>query len=1052
MATSSVEPSTQSVRSLVFSDGNSHKFWKIELNGSAHTVTFGRVGTSGQTQTKEFDSDDAARKAYDKLVSEKLKKGYLDDEAGGSTPASGTSTTATKAAKKAPAKAAKGDQSQPSTTETDGGHEDTVTAAVIVGPAANINLSTDRAIDLSPTDWYRASFRPRPRLERGAPQPFDRDACLARLAKLKTTTYGYDTRWGDLRLPVAMSPEEAHFWLVAMTTPRQRDATLQSVADKVAKEKITGKIDAATARDMMDRCNRGFPEEGMLPLANLLSAEQFFELLINPAAREASRQTIDMLQIVAGMNQYIIPYLSDPERESLRKRIRKNWDPTQVPAAYNNAFPPEYYLAASLGMHAEVYEVTSSWADDLLEKYPYAEHYQWPQLLVFGLGSATLVESEWRRLKLKCHSADDARGLLACTEYAALDCLAADILAQTNKDKCEELLKVLVLVRAPEAALPMLHCKLSAKTPALARDWLERNVAHAVNGLLETAAGRGKLAEAALEYLHDVKRKGHAEVIAAALAAAGNADVAERIRTEVLEREEKVYQPLDAATTPPWLAAALEQTGKVRAKSLPGWASPDALPPLLVGDRRLNDEQVKTLLQVLAATPVGTRAPLVAALREHVDKHVRDAFASKLFQHWQQDGYPSANKWAMGAIGHLGDDGCVLKLTPLVRLWPGESQHARAVFGLECLRAIGSSVALMQLSGIAQKLKFKGLKAKAEQFVEEIAKDKGLSRAELEDRVVPDCGLDENGRREFSFGPRSFSFVLGGDLKAMVRDGDGKLRSDLPKPSGKDDAAVADAAVAEWKLLKKQIKEVATIQAGRLESAMVTGRRWSPDDFQTLIAGHPLMTHLAQKLIWAAFDAAGNKLKTFRVTEERDLADVADNATDLAGSHAVGVVHPLELSADERAAWGQVLSDYEIVTPFAQLGREVYSLAAGEESQSELTRFKGLKLVAPTLVFTLEKLGWTRGMAMDAGCFDEHSKQFPAAGVTAVVGYEGTVGMGYIDPNELLTLQSVVFCSGMRPPSGYGWDQEKKLKLGKVPPIVISEVLADMQVLKGKAK
>ena len=49
----------------------------------------------------------------------------------------------------------------------------------------------------------------------------------------------------------------------------------------------------------------------------------------------------------------------------------------------------------------------------------------------------------------------------------------------------------------------------------------------------------------------------------------------------------------------------------------------------------------------------------------------------------------------------------------MVRAWPGESQHQRAVLGLECLRAIGTDVALMQLNGIAQKLSFKGLKARA---------------------------------------------------------------------------------------------------------------------------------------------------------------------------------------------------------------------------------------------------------------------------------------------------------------------------------------------------
>jgi hypothetical protein len=756
--------------------------------------------------------------------------------------------------------------------------------------------------------------------------------------------------------------------------------------------------------------------------------------------------------LIAGFTRYVLPYLADDAVEKLRERLREKWDPTQEPGNWVMAFPAEYYLAACLGMHREVLEVTSRWADDRFQSNPHMQHYQNPQALVFGLGSAELVESEWRRLKLHVRSPEDARGLLACTEYAALDRLADDILAETNKEKCAALLEVLALVHAPEAAVPILRCKLSAKAPAPAREWLDKHVGHAVAGLIETAAGRGNLAEAALDYLRDVKRNGHADVIAAALKACGNAEAAAKVQSEVLDFEEKVYPPLDAATTPAWLTEALAAAGSAKLKKLPAWASPALLPPLIVGDRRMNDDQMSAVLQAIVNTPPASRHPLLAAIREHIERHVRDTFAWKMYQNWQGDGYPSAGKWALAAVGHIGDDGCVLKLTPLIRAWPGESQHARAVFGLECLRAVGTGVALMQLSGIAQKLKFKGLKAKAEQFVEEIARDRGLTRAELEDRVVPDCSLDENGRREFSFGPRSFSFVLAGDLKPMVRDGDGKLRTDLPKPSGKDDEAAANASVAEWKLLKKQIKQVATVQAERLEKAMVAGRRWSPADFETLLVRHPLMTHLAQKLIWGTYDAGGKRVASFRVTEERDYADVEENAFDLGGVDRIGVVHPLEMTEQERGAWGQVLGDYEIITPFPQLGRKVYALEGDEASQTELTRFQGIKVVAPALVGILEKLGWARGTAMDGGCFDEHSKQFPAADLTAVVHYDGTVGMGYIDPNELLTLGTAYFCPGMRKPSGYGWGSEKKVKLGEVSPMVLSEVLAHMHALKSKAK
>src|SRR5947209_6035053 len=66
------------MRTFTYSDARSHKFWNIELKGKSFTVTFGRMGTAGQTQTKEFADEAGAQAAADKLVREKLAKGYVE--------------------------------------------------------------------------------------------------------------------------------------------------------------------------------------------------------------------------------------------------------------------------------------------------------------------------------------------------------------------------------------------------------------------------------------------------------------------------------------------------------------------------------------------------------------------------------------------------------------------------------------------------------------------------------------------------------------------------------------------------------------------------------------------------------------------------------------------------------------------------------------------------------------------------------------------------------------------------------------------------------------
>lgn len=72
-------------RTLVFDDGSSRKFWSISTEGKALTVTFGRIGTQGQTQTKKLASDAACAKEAESLVASKLKKGYVDGKGGGTT-------------------------------------------------------------------------------------------------------------------------------------------------------------------------------------------------------------------------------------------------------------------------------------------------------------------------------------------------------------------------------------------------------------------------------------------------------------------------------------------------------------------------------------------------------------------------------------------------------------------------------------------------------------------------------------------------------------------------------------------------------------------------------------------------------------------------------------------------------------------------------------------------------------------------------------------------------------------------------------------------------
>ena len=69
---------TMPKRQFVMNDGKSNKFWEVSRENRTMLVSFGRVGTQGQTQKKVFPSNTDAEAAVYKLIDEKLKKGYVE--------------------------------------------------------------------------------------------------------------------------------------------------------------------------------------------------------------------------------------------------------------------------------------------------------------------------------------------------------------------------------------------------------------------------------------------------------------------------------------------------------------------------------------------------------------------------------------------------------------------------------------------------------------------------------------------------------------------------------------------------------------------------------------------------------------------------------------------------------------------------------------------------------------------------------------------------------------------------------------------------------------
>ncbi|PRY41437.1 uncharacterized protein DUF4132 [Umezawaea tangerina] len=603
-----------------------------------------------------------------------------------------------------------------------------------------------------------------------------------------------------------------------------------------------------------------------------------------------------------------------------------------------------------LGGHAE----SVDWAPTI-EEYLAGGLHGVRQVALFAHGPVDVLRplvAEWDVGAISV-GADDGKRLLARFGVDAIpNALAIATLSREGKG---DLVAPVVSLKAARLVAKWLVKLKSAQE--FAPTWLRRHAGPAARLLVPDAVGKPggarQAAEAALRVIPE-------EAVAAA-------------REYGPEAEKAVEAVL--ADVPPVVAPGFGD-----------WLDPVVLPPVrLCGTRQaLPADAVRNLLVLLALSTPDVEHAGVEAVREACDAASLARFSWELFELWRKNGMPAEEGWVLPSLGLLGDDGTARALEPFIRVWPGESQHARAVVGLDVLAAIGTDTALGVLNRIAQRVAFGGIRYRAREKVEEVAAGMGLTADELGDRLVPDLGLDDAAATTVDYGPRRFTIGFDEQLRPFVLDGAGTRLKALPKPGAQDDGELAVAEHKRFGQLKEDVRAVAADQVVRLERSMVLERRWPAAAFRALLVAHPLLRHLVRRLVWVT--GAG---RSFRVAEDGTFADVRDDTFPLPEDAVVGVAHSVHLGEDV-APWAEVFADYGILQPFRQLGRPVHRFTEAELSSGVLDGYRGVRVDAGRLL-GLTKGEWERGTPMDAGIENGITRSLPGGGSIAITLDPGLV-------------------------------------------------------------
>lgn len=371
-----------------------------------------------------------------------------------------------------------------------------------------------------------------------------------------------------------------------------------------------------------------------------------------------------------------------------------------------------------------------------------------------------------------------------------------------------------------------------------------------------------------------------------------------------------------------------------------------------------------------------------------------------------------------------------------------------------------SGAALSALARLNTTVTFKGTLKEVRKALDVVAARLNVTPDELLELGTPTLGLGVVGERVEVLGDVQVRLSVDARGAHLEFSRAGKPLKSVPAAVKKDFAE----DLKELKAAQKEAEQVTAALAQRLDALMIEPRTWVGAAWLERHLNHPLAGTVARRLIWLVDGVPA-------LWADGDLRDVQGAVVPVSPTSGVALWHPIGRDVAEVLAWRARLEALDVRQPFKQAWREVYVLTDAERRTGTYSnRFAGHILRQHQFHALAALRGWrNRLRLMVDDSYPPAMRDLPAYGLRAEYWIEG-IGENYGEDSTesgaylRLTTDQVRFYPLAAPENhahagggGYTmWVNQAQqplnpLPLEDIPPLVLSEVLRDVDLFVGVA-
>ncbi|MEU4092759.1 DUF4132 domain-containing protein [Streptomyces sp. NPDC026673] len=362
---------------------------------------------------------------------------------------------------------------------------------------------------------------------------------------------------------------------------------------------------------------------------------------------------------------------------------------------------------------------------------------------------------------------------------------------------------------------------------------------------------------------------------------------------------------------------------------------------------------------------------------------------------------------------------------------------------------------LGELARLSTRVTYRSTLKQIEAALEERAKARGLGRDDVEELAVPAYGLGEPGEgvAHRLGGVTGELAIRAGRATLSWRNAAGKALKGAPAIVRRDHAE----ELTRLRATVKDIDKTLSAQSERLDRQFLQRRVWSYTAWRERCLDHPVVGTLARRLLWTVDGIACGHA-------EGALRTLTGEPVPATGESTVELWHPVGRDPAEITAWRGWLERHGITQPFKQAHREVYPLTDAERATGTYSnRFAGHILRQHQFHSLAAVRGWRNRLRLSVDdTFPPAVRELPRWGLRAEFLVEGVEGDELSHSGSYLHVGTdrVRFypldAPENRAQAGTGdyrmaGRRVDPLPLEDIPPLVLSEVLRDVDLFVGVA-